>query len=210
MTKTTESTELGIFVSDMAKKIESKPYAQDYPAESVALLRSLIAKGLNYSEAKSMACDFYNYDDHMRDPNQHGKQRKRPRDIFRRHYTHAMGQNRAEVTMLSAPRGEIMEPSDACQWAGKIITRNEGLAILSDIARGKSRVAQLPSMDLEVPIVPTPRDQARAIQLIFAAMGWDAPKKVDVSMTMIDQLGAAGIIVDKDGISEAEVVDDPL
>lgn len=201
---------MGIFVSDMAKKIESKPYAQDYPAESVALLRSLIMKGMSYNEVRTMANDFYNFNDHMRDPNTRGEARKRPRDIFRRQYKNALEQVRSEASMLSAPRGEIMEPSDACQWAGKIITRNEGLAILSDIARGKSRVAQLPSMDLEVPIVPTPRDQARAIQLIFAAMGWDAPKKVDVSMTMIDQLGAAGIIVDKDGISDAEVVDDPL
>lgn len=194
----------------MAKKIESKPYAQDHPAESVALLRSLIMKGMSYHEVKAMAADFYNFDDHMRDPNTRGEARKRPRDIFRRQYKNALEQVRSEASMLSAPRGEIMEPSDACQWAGNIITRNEGLAILSDIARGKCRVAQLPSMDLEVPIVPTPRDQARAIQLIFAAMGWDAPKKVDVSMTMIDQLGAAGIIVDKDGISDAEVVEDPL
>lgn len=192
---------------------KEKPYAQDYPLESITLLHSLIARGLSYRDVMEMASDFYNYDDHMRTPTARGGIRKKPMNVFKSHYSQALDKYRGEVSKVSSTTaGAMIDPPRLNEkHVQNIISREEGLAILSDIARGKPRVAKLESMDLEVPIVPNARDQARAIQLIFTAMGWEAPKKVDVSMTLIDQLGAAGIIVDKnDQIDEAEVVEDSI
>lgn len=193
---------------------KERPYAQDHPLDSITLIHSMIAKGLPYRDILDMASDLYNYEDHLRTPTARGEVRKRPLNIFKSHYSQAMDKYRGEVSKVSiTTAGAMIEPPKVNQkYAQNIISREEGLSILSDIARGKPRVAKLESMDLEVPIVPNARDQSKAIQLIFTAMGWEAPKKVDVSMTLIDQLGAAGIIVDKsnDHIDDAEIVEDKV
>jgi len=64
----------------------------------------------------------------------------------------------------------------------KILTRDECLAILSDIAMGHVVKAD------RVTITPSAEDQMEAIQLLAKMQGWYAPAKYEI--TLIDRHGA--------------------
>jgi hypothetical protein len=102
-----------------------------------------------------------------------GKYRKNERTI-ERYIKQAKEYNKERIQKQEKAKDEVLvaEAKEAIKEA--ILSRDECLAILSEIAKGKERV-----MDRQT-LVPSDSERTRAITVLADMQGWDAPVKSEI------------------------------
>ena len=81
--------------------------------------------------------------------------------------------NRERLKKQEVIKDEAMAENAIKQFEAGLLSRNEVLKILSDIAKGDTK-----TVDGTI-IVPTPSEQIKAIQQLSKMQGWDAPIKTE-------------------------------
>lgn len=178
----------------MDKEKKLKP-AWEHKDESVALLRSLIDMGLGWTDARSLAETKYAYDS----ADTIGT------DEFRKHWMIAQQDmsGLSDIKPTDLAGNEIRHGNHD----NDVMTREEGLRILTDFARGRGYIARIPGSDIEIPVIPTIRERTKAVELIFKAQGFDSPTKHQIEVALREKAGASEIIVP---FSDVEVVQDQI
>jgi len=115
---------------------------------------------------------------------------RKNRRTIERYYKQAQEYNQKRIQALEKTKNEVLTEQTKQTTKKDILTREEGLEILSTIAKGIARKVA------ENVMIPTDSDRARAIQQLAKMEGWDASIKTEVagSISFTSFLIESGII----------------
>jgi hypothetical protein len=105
-----------------------------------------------------------------------GKLRKSKRSI-ELYISQAKEYNQSRLKKQEQAKDEALTDEAKASVKSAILTRNEALKILSDIATGRAR-----KIEKDI-LAPTDGDRTRAIQQLSKMEGWDAPAQLDINTT---------------------------
>lgn len=182
------------------------PRACDHKEQSIRMIRSLIDRGCTWAQTLAIAKTRYIYSGHLDSE-------------FRKHWI--LAKRLADGERPTTFDGDPIPPKELelVQWQGKagaanmtkVLTRQEALEIATEIAWGTPYVVRMPGHEgraYEVKIVPNVKERLRAVDLIIKAQGYEAPKKKQTEVTIVQELGAAGLAIeDNGGVEDAEIVE---
>jgi hypothetical protein len=105
-----------------------------------------------------------------------GKLRKSKRSV-ELYIKQAKEYNQSRLVKQEQAKDEALTAEAVESLKKGILTRNEALKILSDIATGRAR-----KIEKDI-LAPTDGDRTRAIQQLSKMEGWDAPAQLDINAT---------------------------
>jgi len=112
---------------------------------------------------------------------------QRNRRTIERYYKKALEYNKTRLHKEEEIKEEIRIEKKKEAVISGILSRNEALKILSDIANGVSRSVG----DEGGMMVPTDSDRTRAIQTLAKFEGWEATKEININNNFLDLMVAA-------------------
>jgi hypothetical protein len=104
-----------------------------------------------------------------------GKKWQIPNRTFDRILKEAKEYNKNRIKGQEQAKDEVLTAQAKASVKSAILTRNEALKILSDIATGRAR-----KIEKDI-LAPTDGDRTRAIQQLSKMEGWDAPAQLDIN-----------------------------